>query len=228
MILKPIYIKYKVRQKQPFKKLLYNSFMHAYLVVGRNKNKKDKEVQKLLKKHKSKAIEYSLESIGSVRDLARFTKLSLSEKTAILVKEIDNASHPALNAFLKNLEEPQENLIYILTASTVHSVLPTIASRCQLIKVAEEKSDRATIMLSKNFIESGVGERLIAIDKIRSRDAAIDFINSFIEGLHQIIVSENDNYKKLAKSAEITQDTLEALKENGNVTLQLTHFAINI
>src|SRR3990167_7611506 len=102
--------------------------MHAFLIIGDNKVQEDSEIKKISETIKGRLLEFTLEKIDDVRQIESFTRFSLKEKTIIIAKDIDEASEEALNAFLKALEEPQENLFYILTAQSLPNVLPTIVS----------------------------------------------------------------------------------------------------
>ncbi len=53
----------------------------------------------------------------------------------VIIKDIDTMRKEAANAFLKLLEEPPENVIFLLTASKTEQLLPTIISRCQHIRL---------------------------------------------------------------------------------------------
>jgi DNA polymerase-3 subunit delta' len=79
----------------------------------------------------------SLIKVDQVRDLMHSLNLSPYEsKYKIgLIVDIEKASINTQNALLKTLEEPPETVILILTASTVDSVLKTITSRCEDIKL---------------------------------------------------------------------------------------------
>lgn len=48
-----------------------------------------------------------------------------------IIDEVHMLSNTAFNALLKTLEEPPENVIFILATTEVHKVLDTIKSRCQ-------------------------------------------------------------------------------------------------
>ena len=48
-----------------------------------------------------------------------------------IIDEVHMLSNQAFNALLKTLEEPPENVIFILATTEVHKVLDTIKSRCQ-------------------------------------------------------------------------------------------------
>jgi DNA polymerase-3 subunit delta' len=58
------------------------------------------------------------------------------------------------NALLKSLEEPSDSLTWILTTSTPDSLLPTIRSRCHLIRLAR----RSPAELRAAFGKAGVSE----------------------------------------------------------------------
>jgi DNA polymerase III subunit delta' len=52
------------------------------------------------------------------------------------IEQADRLSAGATNALLKTLEEPQGKTLMILRAPDIESVLPTIASRCQILRFA--------------------------------------------------------------------------------------------
>lgn len=66
-------------------------------------------------------------------------------RTIMVLTEIDTMRKEAANAFLKLLEEPSGNVMFILTADKTDQLLPTIMSRCQQIRLsplsAEEVRD---------------------------------------------------------------------------------------
>jgi DNA polymerase III delta prime subunit len=200
--------------------------MHAFLIVGALESEVKTKINELQDKIKAEILEFPVEKIDDVRNLNSFVRLLLTKKTAILIKNVENATHEALNAFLKNLEEPQEKLYFILTASSIYRVLPTIVSRCQIIKAISNQQS-AISNETKNFIKMTVAQKLAFLDKIKKREGACDFVLQLIEYLHQQLL-ENGNYRKLAKNIAFANQTLERLKANGNVNLQLTYLAINL
>lgn len=83
------------------------------------------------------------EAIGSklkveqIRDLQRSLSLAPYEaqyRVAILLR-FEEANPNAANALLKTLEEPPPQVKLILTAESSESVLPTIVSRCEVIRL---------------------------------------------------------------------------------------------
>ena len=49
-----------------------------------------------------------------------------------IIDEVHMLSNSAFNAFLKTLEEPPKNVVFILATTERHKIIPTILSRCQV------------------------------------------------------------------------------------------------
>lgn len=185
--------------------------MHAFLIIGKTDGKD------LAKKLQAKILPYTINKIEDVRNLNNFTRLSVAEKTLIFVENINEATPEALNAFLKNLEEPQENLFYALTSPSVRKVMPTVVSRCQIIKIKNGIHDISNEKEIEEFLSFSVGQRLAFFDKIRDRNEALAFVESLIYYFHE---------KRDLTNMELLLKTLTRLKANGNVNLQLSYLAI--
>src|SRR3989344_8472809 len=104
--------------------------MHAFLLIG-NSGWED-----LAKKLNAKIMPFPIQKIDDVRSLNSLIRLTFNEPTLVVCENIHEATEEALNAFLKNLEEPQTNIYFGLTAPSVRKVLATIVSRCQIIKLS--------------------------------------------------------------------------------------------
>ena len=74
--------------------------------------------------------------INSVRDIKREAAMSRSEegRKIFIIFNADMMNTEASNSLLKTLEEPLPGTILLLTTSAKDQLLPTILSRCQLIK----------------------------------------------------------------------------------------------
>lgn len=75
--------------------------------------------------------------VSQVRELQRTLALTPYEakfRIALLLN-FQQANANAQNALLKTLEEAPENVVLLLTSDTVDSLLPTIASRCEIIRL---------------------------------------------------------------------------------------------
>ena len=191
--------------------------MHAFILIGNNSEELSAETRELAKKLKARILEFPLKKIEDTRSLNNLIRLSLTEPTMIVSENIHEATTEALNAFLKNIEEPQENLYFALTAPSVRKVLPTIVSRCQVISLSSKKLVTESEKINQ-FLEAKTGQRLAFFDKIRDRKEAIDLVEELIFHLHK---------KGELTNMEILLKTLSGLKANGNVNLQLSDLAIN-
>ncbi|NTU71597.1 MAG: AAA family ATPase [Coriobacteriia bacterium] len=67
-----------------------------------------------------------------------------------LVKSADLFNDASANAFLKTLEEPPDDVIIVLMAHSFDAVLPTISSRCQVVRFRRiPPSESAAILVAK-------------------------------------------------------------------------------
>ena len=55
-------------------------------------------------------------------------------KNIVLIDGVDRMQKESANAMLKTLEEPPEDTLMLLCTERLHTVLPTIVSRCQLLR----------------------------------------------------------------------------------------------
>jgi DNA polymerase-3 subunit delta' len=74
--------------------------------------------------------------IEAVRDLQQFLRNTpaMAQRKVILLDSVDNLAFQGANALLKVLEEPNGNTILILISHNPAKLLPTIRSRCRLLR----------------------------------------------------------------------------------------------
>jgi DNA polymerase-3 subunit delta' len=110
---------------------------------------------------------FSRPAVHSVEDLARAKQfLSLTAQRdggakVLIVKGAEAITGPAAHAFLKILEEPHPRRVLILGARQPKALLPTIASRCLLVRFRP----LPTAIIGDVLVERGVSKpiaRLIA------------------------------------------------------------------
>ena len=216
--------------------------MHAHLLIGRDKEKIEKEVEKIGKGLDAMILNFSMQKIEDVREFKKFASFKVAKKTIIFIKEVDTSSSEAANAFLKILEEPQENITLVLSATRESGVLPTIISRCQVrqisskIKVSENDTNEI-----EEFLKMNIGKKFLVLEKARKREDAKAFLEKFITIFHSKIISgdslspfakhrerklEGDSFAENTKYLESAQETLTRINLNGNVSVQLTNFVV--
>jgi DNA polymerase-3 subunit delta' len=105
----------------------------------------------------------------------------------LLVEDADRLTEPAANALLKAIEEPAERTVFLLCAPAVDDVLPTIRSRCRLVRLRPPSSsdvaqvlesegiDRSIAMFAARASQGHVGRarRLATDEQARSRRAEV-------------------------------------------------------
>lgn len=82
-------------------------------------------------------------TVDQVRGLQRLfaTTASLSPWRAVVIDSIDDLETGGANALLKNLEEPPPSTVFLLVSHAPERLLPTIRSRCRLLRLSPLKSD---------------------------------------------------------------------------------------
>ena len=75
-------------------------------------------------------------SVDQIRKLGPLlsTRPSIAPRRVILIDSVDDLEREGANALLKNLEEPPEGTIFLGVSHAPGRLLPTIRSRCQLLR----------------------------------------------------------------------------------------------
>lgn len=106
---------------------------------------------------------------------ARLTHMpGANEKRVVLIIEADQMTDEAANRFLKTLEEPPIDTVFILTSSRVEHLLPTIRSRCRNVPfryLSQTQIDKIVYSGTDDLLLGSAGEILFlresgVIDKV--------------------------------------------------------------
>jgi DNA polymerase-3 subunit delta' len=104
-----------------------------------------------------KEEESSFIKIDKIRDVIYQASLKPYEarKKIFIIADAEDMNEESQNALLKILEEPRENQIFILTASAVSGILPTVFSRCKVVKfnLLSQAKIQAILIKRKGFNE---------------------------------------------------------------------------
>jgi DNA polymerase-3 subunit delta' len=95
--------------------------------------------------------------VEQVRDIVHEVNLSPVEGPfKVYILDRAEAFNPAAaNALLKTLEEPPDDVVIVLLATTFDSVQPTVASRCQVVRFAPVAPSMAAALIAER---TGAGE----------------------------------------------------------------------
>lgn len=89
---------------------------------------------------------YPIEAIREAVATAALTPME-GARRVVIVNEADRIAERSQNALLKALEEPNPSVTWVLVASVLVPVLPTIVSRCQLVEFASVPEEAAIALL---------------------------------------------------------------------------------
>ena len=148
-----------------------------------------------------------------------------------IIDEVHMLTNHAFNALLKTLEEPPENVIFILATTEVHKVLDTIKSRCQrfdfrrittddIVKHLRNISDKEHININDDALfaiaknsAGGMRDSFALLDQLSllgaQKEVNLDDVNNMLGRL------SFDTLKQIADSiiASDTQAAIELLEK---------------
>lgn len=139
---------------------------------------------------------WGIDDIKSVQKKI-FLKPLKGEWKAVIIKDADLLTQEAQNAMLKILEEPPTGTLFILTAATDAAFLPTILSRCTIIKLdtSRELSTEEAEQISSDISalnQAGIGERLKKAEVLsKDKQNALSWITNAILSLHADVESDD-------------------------------------
>lgn len=159
-----------------------------------------------------------------------------------IIDEVHMLTNHAFNALLKTLEEPPENVIFILATTEVHKVLDTIKSRCQrfdfrrittddIVKhlryISDEEkiniTDDALFAIAKNSA-GGMRDSISLLDQLSilgiSKEITVDDVNAVL-GRISFDTLLNLSNKIISSSASEAIEILNNIYNSGNEPLQI-------
>lgn len=95
--------------------------------------------------------EIKIEAVRAIGKLVEVTSHRAGMRV-VLLTPAEALNPPAANALLKMLEEPPLRTLFLLTSDRIDDVLPTIRSRCVLVRVAPPRLDVAARWLTEQGI----------------------------------------------------------------------------
>lgn len=98
-----------------------------------------------------------------------------SERRVFVIERVDELGDEAANRMLKTLEEPAAFVHLILLTDRLEEVLPTIRSRCQLVRFEPPSADQVAAGIEKLGVSPGTAQacvRLALQDADRARELA--------------------------------------------------------
>lgn len=141
--------------------------------------------------------------IDEIRTLQRRlnTRPTLGNRRVVIIDPADDLEKNAANALLKSLEEPPEGTFFLLVTHRLGRLLPTLRSRCRVLRFAPLAGDQIEGILRQTAPEATAATRAAAIAAAEgSPGAALDFLNQDLGALHQLmlrLINEGDEHFEL-------------------------------
>jgi DNA polymerase-3 subunit delta' len=125
------------------------------------------------------------------------TRPTLGSRRVVIIDPADDLEKAASNALLKSLEEPPVGTFFLLVAHRPGRLLPTIRSRCRILRFAPLGATEVDAVLRASAPQASAEARGAAVAAADgSPGAALDFLSQDLGELHtlmQRILTEGDD-----------------------------------
>lgn len=170
-------------------------------------------------------------SVDMIRDFASKTSSVDTKDKLFVVLNAETMNAPAMNAFLKNLEEPKPHHFFVLITTTPSALLPTILSRAQVFFLKETDSLQKPVesnekikTYAKRLITSDTPGLITLADEIykkkdNQRQFALEIVSTAIEITYKSYFATNQ-VKFLHKLPNLLA-LYDNIQKNGNVRLHI-------
>lgn len=166
--------------------------------------------------------DWSIENIRSIKNFLSQKPYNHSTKI-IIIENAQNLKTEAQNSLLKILEEPGKNNYLLLTTNQPHNLLPTIHSRCHLLKINDHPTTNHSQTLK---ISPNLKNNLAIVDQLGlDKNTAIPFLENQISLFrHQLIAQPSQ------KTAHLIYQLIRAtqmIKANVDAKSALDYFFLS-
>jgi DNA polymerase-3 subunit delta' len=160
--------------------------------------------------------------VEQIREVSKFLSLKpyLSQYKIVIFLRFQEANANAQNALLKTLEEAPSYAVLLLTADNAEQLLPTIVSRCEILRLRPLQVAAVTEFLAARGLE-GEKARLLAhlsggrpgyALRLSADEKALTFRTEKLDDLRKLLKAKRrDRFhyaEKLSKEKEIFRQTL--------------------
>src|SRR6476646_7083496 len=142
----------------------------------------------------------SVDDVRDLRERVAYAPVGGHWKVYIL-DEAHMLTKEAWNAFLKTLEEPPPNTVFVLATTEAHRVMPTIADRCQRFDFQRPSLEQITTVL----------ERVAAAEDIEVDEGAVATIARSAQGSFRDALGTLDQLVAFGGSRVGLDDVLQLL-----------------
>ncbi len=103
-----------------------------------------------------------VDKIRRINENVNYSSIN-GEKRVIIIENCENFNLNSANALLKNLEEPKDDITYILTTNNSRAILATIRSRCAVYTLTSPSKQEVLDYFRAQSADMQAAESLMAI-----------------------------------------------------------------
>jgi DNA polymerase III delta prime subunit len=182
----------------------------------------------------SKKTSIKIESIRELHSLLSKKPLMLPLQLAV-IWGADQLTLAAQQALLKLLEEPSRQTNIFMICHNYKNLLPTIQSRCQVVRffntqsLSETEDDTDFIREFESLCKMSPIERMAALEPYAAnRERCLDWLENTVRNLSQKMVKSRsqDLIKRVAFILKNTQVAYSDISRNINIKLSLDNLAL--
>lgn len=180
-------------------------------------------------------------SIAQIRDLIKtlFLRPIVAPTRVVVIPQAELLTVEAQNAFLKTLEEPPSQAVIILCCRDPGMLLPTIVSRCRLLKLKQKpevevtKSEEKELSLVlEKILSSSLGQKFALAESLgKGRDETLALVDKLAIIAHtnliQGVLSKTKNIAKYQKFLSQIPKTKNQINANVNPRFALENLFLS-
>lgn len=213
--------------------------MQSFIVIHQEKNKRDEYLAMTINKNTISPFDIlritgesslGIEEIRQMQKTVFLTPVN-GNKKAIILEDAQTLTLEAQNALLKILEEPPIHALFFLSTSSIDQFLPTILSRCSLVRLQEnpqEITEETIAALEKDMkllLSASISQRLALAEKIASqKDTTSIWLKQIILYLRTKMLANLESSISLTTTLNKLQEAYRLITTtNANARVVLEH-----
>jgi hypothetical protein len=201
--------------------------MHAYIIAGGSLDERMKHIDILthslgISKFDTIRLNNQGTSIG-IKDVRYFEqslqlKPTYSKKIIGFIQQADQLTQAAQQALLVTIEEPPPHAVIVLEVQSDESLLPTICSRCQIIRLQSAPTNTSGDFDNQNqshlttLMNAKPGQIIQTIDTIgKTKEHIISFVDTMLSMIHTLL-THDDAYDQQKRYLSVAHGLLHVKK----------------
>ncbi len=189
--------------------------MIARLLISSSIDKIREEIKEININHPDMLYFKAGEKLGigearKIKDHFSLKPYSAKGRT-VIIEDASVMTIEAQNALLKTLEEPPEEAILILGAPSDSNLLPTILSRCQIIRITNNELRITNYADIEKLLNASIEDRFEYIEKLKDKK---EFLHYLVYIFREAMVNHNSPiHNTIVEHIGSTSDIKNFLKE---------------